>query len=129
MLEDPKWTQGYPPPMSLIDRMIEWCEKKPRKETYNFADFELCACGQFARSIGATDEWKWSILGIYDPSRPIDKECRLEWHKLNNIAAAMRSDLLLIRTNEVWSFGALYDRLIDAKFKNLMAAPAVYIEA
>ena len=41
----------------LRDLMIAWLETQKPDKRYEFADFDECACGQFARAIDCHAEW------------------------------------------------------------------------
>ncbi len=39
-------------PQLTLEAFAEFCEGKPAGDVYNWADFENCACGQYATSLG-----------------------------------------------------------------------------
>lgn len=37
------------------EAFAEWCEKQPANATYEYANYDCCACGQYARTLGIED--------------------------------------------------------------------------
>lgn len=83
-----------------LEAFADWCEKKPANEEYFWTDADICACGQYAASLGLQGNW------------PLKKDTF--WFDANMIA-------LLTMPH---TFGALARRLCEAIAKEAQDAKA-----
>lgn len=74
----------------LKDQMIAWLETRESAEEYEYTAEEDCACGQFARYVGQSLEWR--LRAILESSG--------DWKHLDLLACARPR-----------TFGALLERL------------------
>jgi hypothetical protein len=79
-------------PQLTLEAFADWCEKQPAEKTYNYADCNRCACGQYAATLGLQG---WAGVKVYQPGE--------FWYEANCAAA--------------WedTFGALAKRLRSAR--------------
>ncbi len=87
------FTQDYSNGPSIVG-FKEFVSKKNANEHYAWMNPSICACGQYAKSIGRKD-WMYA-----------DGDVRL-WSKLNRIARGNG----VSTDNSDWTFGALAERL------------------
>lgn len=74
-----------------IKAFAEWCEKQPADKQYAYTDSNICACGQYAQTLGISRR-QWTD-SKYSNGRNF-------WAKADNAAS-----------DWPWTFGGLASRL------------------
>lgn len=95
MLYDPKW-EVKANPLSVA-AFVEWLDKKPAQETYDYYKFESCALGQWVKSLdpGAIDR---------------DLEGDSYTYRVNGKIVNLRDPFRDIVAYHPWTFGAALER-------------------
>ena len=91
------FTQDYSNGPSIVG-FKEFVSKKDANEHYAWMNPSICACGQYAKSIGSKD-WMYSDIG----------STKL-WSQLNRFARG-DGDKNGDKLQDGWTFGALAERL------------------
>jgi hypothetical protein len=88
-----------------LEGFIAWLETKDPDESFNYHDSDMCACGQYAKSIG-TEMW-----GIW----PEETHTAI-WDRLNGVACSRDAQ-------RNWTFGHTLEVAREMlKFERAMAA-------
>lgn len=54
---------------TFMEQFLQFAEKKPQMKRYEYADPKVCACGQFAKSLGIYEDYEEKVTAIQQGSR------------------------------------------------------------